>query len=377
VLIAARIAQGAGAALMVPQVLTGIQLGFAGSDRARALSLYTIALAGGAVAGQVLGGVLVSADLFGASWRPIFLINVPIGVVVLVAAQLLPPAAGTGPGAGRIDLAGVATLSAALLLIVLPLILARQEQWPAWTWICLGTSVPLLAAFVTVERRREARGGSPLLNLHVLARPPISWGLSAQAVAVSTYYALLFTLALYMQEGLNRGPLTSGLVLVSWVVAFGIPGRLLDRLPSPLAPLAAPSGCLLLALAYLAISAVMFGGDHPLGLLVLILGLGALGLGTSFSAMLNHLTRAATPRYAADISGVFTTSLQVAGAVGVAAFGTAYLGLIGGPGAGAASHALALVSSAFAITALLAGGMAYRATRAAPPAAPRSHGTSS
>jgi hypothetical protein len=117
--------------------------------------------------------------------------------------------------------------------------------------------------------------------------------------------------------------------------------------------------------AYLAISADMFAGHHSASLLVVLLGLGGLGLGTAFSATLAHLTKAATPRYAADISGVFTTCLQVAGAVGVAAFGTAYLGLLSAPGAAPATDAFAVVTMGFALTALCAGAAAYRATHSA------------
>lgn len=361
-LIVARIVQGIGAALTVPQVLTGIQLTFEGHERARALGLYAAALAGGAVAGQVLGGVLVSSDLFGTEWRPIFLVNVPIGGAVLLAALRFLPAERDTDASQRVDLLGVTTLSAALLLIVLPLVVGREEHWPAWTWICLAASAPFLVAFVAVERRVAARGGFPLVNLHVVAQPAISWGLLGMAAAVATYYALLFTLALYLQEGLGQSPLASGLVLVSWVVAFGLPGRLTPRLPDRVEHIVAPAGFAILALAYLAISAAMFSGQHSAGLLVPLLGLGGLGLGTAFSATLAHLTRAATPRYAADISGVFTTCLQVAGAVGVAAFGTAYLGLLSGPGAAPATHAFAVITTGFALTALGAGGAAYRAT---------------
>jgi MFS family permease len=90
-LIAARVIQGIGGALMVPQVLIGIQLNFSGEARARALGYYSVALSIGAVAGQVLGGVLVSADLFGMGWRPIFLINLPIGVALFAAALRFLP----------------------------------------------------------------------------------------------------------------------------------------------------------------------------------------------------------------------------------------------------------------------------------------------
>jgi MFS family permease len=351
-LIVARIVQGAGGALMIPQVLSGIQLNFeAGPERTRALSLYTIALAGGAVIGQILGGVLVSADLLGAQWRPILLINLPVGAAVILAGARFLPADRDIDASRRLDIPGVATLSTALLLIVLPLTLGREQRWPPWTWICLAASVPVLAAFVAVERRVSARGGTPLVNLHVIGRP-----------AISTYYGLLFTLALYVQQGFGWSALASGLILVPWVAAFGVPGRVIGRVPGRLATLVAPTGCLMLALAYAGISAGMFAGGQADARLIVLLAVGGFGLGTAFSAILEHLTTAATPGYASDISGVFTTSLQVAGAIGVAAFGTAYLEMTADQGA---THAFAFVTAAFAVVALIAATLAYRATHVA------------
>ena len=194
------------------------------------------------------------------------------------------------------------------------------------------------------------------------SRPAIAWGLLPGAIAVGSYYGLLFTLALYLQPGLGRSPLISGVTLVPWVAAFGVPGRLLGRVPTRLAPLVAPAGCIILTAAYVAISASMFAGLRSEALLVVLLGLGGFGLGTAFSSILAHLTTAATTEYASDISGVFTTSLQVAGAICVAVFGTAYLGLRTGAGATAATHAFALVTAALALAALLAAATAYRAT---------------
>src|SRR5262249_33227591 len=147
-LIAARVVQGVGAALLVPQVLTGIQHAFpAGPARVRALGWYAAALSGGAVVGQVLGGLLVSANLFDTGWRPVFLINVPIGVVWLVAAaRLLPP--DVQREGGRLDLPGVAALSVTSLLAVLPVVLGRDLHWPTWSWICLAASAPALLVFL-------------------------------------------------------------------------------------------------------------------------------------------------------------------------------------------------------------------------------------
>jgi MFS family permease len=359
VLIVARVLQGTGAALMFPQTLTGIQLSFEGAERARAIGLYAIALSGGAVAGQILGGILVSANLLDGQWRSIFFVNVPVGLAVIAAGLRYLPREDERE-TRRVDVAGVITLSAAVLLVVLPLVLGRAEGWPAWTWLSLAASVPTLTAFVVAERRVRARGGAPLVNLHTLAPRAVSSGLLAVAAATSTYYALLFTLALYLQQGLGRSPLVSGLTLVSWVAAFGAAGQIVRRLPARVGPRAAPAGCLLLAGAYVALSASLFGGRHPEALLVVLLGAGGLGLGIQFSAMIAHLTNAVSTRYAPDISGVTTTTMQIAGAVGVAAFGSAYLGLASDAGA---THAFAVVTAAFAAIAVLAALLAHGAIR--------------
>jgi MFS family permease len=362
VLIVARVAQGIGAALMVPQVLSGIQLELDGAQRARALGLYTIAASAGAVTGQILGGVIVSADVLGSGWRPIFLLNVPVGAAALAIGARVLPADRERERARRVDVAGVVTLSSALLPAILALSIGRQAGWPAWTWACLAVSPIALAAFVAAERRLVARGGAALVDLRVISRPVVSWGLLAQAAVASTYYALLFTLAVYLQQGLGRSALASGLTLVSWVAAFGAAGQLLRRWGGRIGAFASPLGCLVMTAAYLAISVLLFAEPRAETPLIVALGAGGLGLGLQFSAMLTHLTSAVAPRHAPDISGVFTTVMQVAGAVGVAAFGSAYLSMAG---AGDAAHAFAVVAAGFAIVALLAAAMAHRAVAAA------------
>jgi MFS family permease len=360
-LILARLAQGVGAALMVPQVLSGIQLHFSGPARARAVGLYAVALSGGAVAGQILGGVLLVANLVGSGWRPIFLINVPIGLAVLaVAARSLPADPGGRPR--RLDLWGVAMLSATVLLTVLPLVLGRDQGWPAWTWVCLVASLPALGAFIAWERGVATRGGYPLIDLHILTRSAVSWGLIAYAAANGTYYALLFTLALYLQQGLGKSPLYSGLALVSWVAAFGLAGLLLRRLPARLTPVVAPIGYVIMAASYLGISASLFA-DHTGGaLLIALLGCGGLGLGTGFTLLIAHLIASVPSRYAPDISGLITTTAQIAGVSGVATFGTAYLSLAPHAGPHPAMRAFTLVAAGFALTALLAAAAAYQST---------------
>jgi predicted MFS family arabinose efflux permease len=144
VLVIARVVAGAAAALMAAQVLTGIQLGFTGRARGRALGLYALVLSAGAVAGQSLGGLLISADVLGTTWRPAFLVNVPIGVALYWLAWRYLPAGRRRPG--RLDLASMTVFSVAMLLLVVSLVLGQDAGWPVWTWVFLAASIPGFAA---------------------------------------------------------------------------------------------------------------------------------------------------------------------------------------------------------------------------------------
>src|SRR6201996_8445192 len=169
-LVALRFLQGAGAAAMIPQVLSLIQRTYtAPGPRARAMTIYATIISGGAVLGQVLGGLLVSANLFGSSWRPVFLVNVPVGLAVLACGRLLP--AGRFDGVRTLDLPGLALLTPAVFALVLPLVLGQPLGWPLWGWILLAFSVVLFALLGRVEHWVGARGGQPILPRSLLRRP--------------------------------------------------------------------------------------------------------------------------------------------------------------------------------------------------------------
>jgi MFS family permease len=351
VLVLARVLQGAAAAMMFPQALTGIQLSVSTDRRAHAIGLFAMALSAGAVFGQILGGSLVSADIAGTSWRPIFLVNVPICLAVAAVAQrVLPP--DDRHGASRVDLAGVAGLSASVLLIVVPLTVGPSQGWAAWTWVSLAASVPAFTVFLATQRHAAARGRPPLIDTAMLARPAIAWGLLALMGSTGTYFALLFTVAQYVQLGLGHGALASGLILIPWVAAFGAAGQVTRRLAARVSPRAlALGGFGLLAVAYLAISLAGFRDMLPEGVLAALFVPGGLGLGTVFNALMGHLTSAVPSRHAPDISGAVSTTSQIGGSIGVAGFGSLYLAAVG---AHAAGHAFALTTLAFGATALVA-----------------------
>ncbi|MFJ3231613.1 MFS transporter [Streptomyces sp. NPDC086787] len=354
-LVGSRVVQGIGAALMVSQVLTGIQVNFEGPARRRALGAYTGVLGVSSVIGQALGGVLVSADILGTGWRPIFLINVPIGVLLVVAAFVFLPA-DEGTGQKKLDLRGVGLLSVALFLLVTPLVMGQDAGWAPWTWGCIAASLPIFAVFAVVERGITRRGGDPLMNVALLARRPVALALVSQAATRAGYFALLFVLALYLQQGLGKSAVYAGLVPIAWVATFALVGPILGR-SGPLGRrLAAPTGSLLMAIAF----AAMAAGAQSTGWLIVLLGIGGVGYGAAFSGTLAHLTESVEARYAPDVSGLFNTTLQVGGTMGVAVFGTVYLGLAK-PGSApqdafsTTNAALAVVSVAASALILLAG----------------------
>ena len=357
VLIGARFVQGAGAAAMMPQIMSVIQVRFDGAARARALSAYTAVLSSGFVAGQVLGGVLVTANLFGQTWRPVFLVNVPIGLVVLaLVPRVVPADEAVAPGQRRrqLDLAGLAIAVPAVFLVVLPLMLGHQENWPGWVFACIALGLVLAAVFVGVERRIADRGGDPLLNLAVLRAPGLVPGLAAVAMLMITYGGFLFSFALHLQGGLGDSALRAGLTFAPCALVFGACGYFWRRLPAAWHHLLAPLGCLVAVGGYLAVASVLRSGGSGGAWLQAGLIITGAALALGFSPLVTHALVRVPLRHAADASGLLTTTIQLGQAVGVATFGSLFLTLDSGHSAAVSGHALATTMSWLAGAMLLA-----------------------
>ena len=364
-LIGFRLVQGAGAAVLVPQVFSIIQLNFTGPARARALSAYAAVLSAGAVTGLVLGGVIVTANLFGTGWRPVFAINVPIGIVLAAAVPRLVPPDQTSRDASaaartkRLDLAGLATAACAVLLIVLPLVLGHQGGWPAWCFACIAAGAMLAAGFVLIERRVAARGGDPLLNLAVLRAPALPSGLVTLAATQIGYGGLLFAYTLHLQAGLGESALRAGLSYLPFAAVFGLAGYNWRRLPAAARRVLVPAGQTVAILAYLALAAGLHSAGSHGGITALTwTGLAAVGLGLGLlvSPLLTQSLTHVPAARAADASGLLTTTVQLGQLLGVAAIGSVYLSRAGRPGAAAASAA-AMSGTACWLAALSAAGL--------------------
>jgi MFS family permease len=361
VLIAARCAQGAAAAVLVPQIMSVIQMRFEGAARATALSAWGVVLATGAVVGVILGGILVSADLFGATWRPVFLVNVPFGVLLAVLVPRVvpadPPRARHGSGSRRLDLRGLAIAVPAVCLIVLPLVLGRDLGWPPWTLGCVAAGLLLAGAFAGVERAVAARGGDPLLNLGVLRAPGLAAGLGTLLAVMAGYGGFLFVFTLHLQAGLGQSALRAGLSYIPMAGMFGLVGYFWRRLPAWLHPVLVPAGLGLVAAAYLGVAVAVRGGSAGGPLLWLALAVAGAGLGLAIPPLLTQSLVGVPRSQAADASGLVTTAAQLSQVIGVAGFGTVYLSLAQRAGAHAVASGNALARTATLLALLALAGL--------------------
>ncbi|WP_381798608.1 MFS transporter [Streptomyces niveus] len=367
-LIAFRLVQGAGAALMIPQVLSLIQREFVGERRMRALGAYAAVLATGAATGQVVGGLLVSADLLGMGWRPVFLVNVPVGLALLViGARVLPddrpapdgrPAPDDRPAPdGRpraLDLPGLVLLAAAVSLFTVPLVLGQEQDWPLWTWLSLGACVLSLGAFLNHESRLARRGGAPLIAPRVLRVPGMGPAALRITMAMAVNSGFLLVLTLHFQGGLGHSALRTGLTFAPTALVFGAVGLTWRSWPARLQKRLIPGGFVLTALSAPALGLVLRdGGDGGVWMYATFLGMGV-GLSLGFSPALTGALAHVRKEDAADASGLLVTVAQLGQVLGVAIFGTLFLAGLDGPGSVASGDALWICTLALAGAAVLA-----------------------
>jgi MFS family permease len=323
---------------MAPNVLSILGTTYTGPARVKAISIYGMVLGVTAAIGQLLGGLIIAANVAGLGWRVIFWVNVPVGIAAIaLARRFVPESRATTPG--RLDLRGAALLTAALVAILLPLLDGRQQGWPAWSWACLAAGPVVVGAFAVHLRAVGKRGGHPLLDPAIFKVRAFRAGLACQLLFYCQQAAGYLLLALYLQDGRGLSPIESGGMFS--VLAAGF---LVTSLPAPGLTIrfgrrVVATGALVAALGdVLLVLAVLPG---PLGGPVALLLPGLLLLGAGQGLCLTPLTTTvlahADATRAGSVSGALATVQQVGNAVGVAVSGVVFYGLLGsGHGYGAA-----------------------------------------
>ncbi|MCF4121943.1 MFS transporter [Antribacter sp. KLBMP9083] len=324
-LVAARLVQGVTAAALVPQVLATFHTALEGPRKVRALALYGATSGIAAVVGQLAGGLLVSADIAGLSWRPIFLVNVPIGLAALIAARIVP--ANRSPYPVAIDLVGTTLFAATLTALLLPLTEGQASGWPSWTWLSLAAAVFLAVVTVAVAERAETAGHVPLLPPSLLKLPSMRKGLTMIGLYSIGFGAFMFVFALVVQDGLRNDALEGGLSILPMAVFFFLGSVFSTRLIDRFGRGAMAVGGTIQAAGLAALILVVTTGWPDVSLWSLALPLVLVGGGQSmlFSGLFRVVLTDVPAHLGGVGSGVLITVQQASLALGVATLGTVYV----------------------------------------------------
>lgn len=365
-LVAARVIQGTGSALMAPNVLAVVGVTYSGRDRVRAITAYAIVMGVAAVGGQVIGGLLLQADPLGLGWRTVFWVNLPVGVTALVLARRFVPESRSAER-GPVDLPGAGLLVLAVVAVMLPLVDGREAGWPGWSWACLAASFPVMGLFSLYVVRAARRGRRPLLDPHLFSFPAFRISLLVQLCFSGHQAACFLVIALFLQEGRRLSPLEAGglfavMAIGYFAVSLRAPSltRRFGRGLVGIGAVGAAAGDLLLALA---------AGRGGLGVPLLALTPGLLlsgaGQGLCMTPLTSIVLAGADSASAGSITGSLATVQQVGNAVGVGLIGIVFFGVLPrGP-------AMAFAWSAAAMTVLLLGTAALSRLMTSPAAPAR------
>ena len=353
-LIAARVVQGAGAAVVAPAALSLITTGFPeGPERTRAIGLYGAVSSVGFVAGQVLGGVLVQFT----SWRAVFLVNVPVG---LIAAALSPAVLGRAAAARnriRLDVRGALLITGAVTLVVFAV---SQGVVLGWTSPLVIAAIVVAAAAAAAFMKAETRHPAPLIRPALLHRKGLRDGTTLAFLLGLWNGGEMLVLSLYLQQVLHESPLLTGLIIapqgvvgfVAGVIGPRLAGKIGVRRLLVLTAAAAAAG-------FLVLTRLPATGYSPVLFVVTLIGFGTAGtaLGSTVLA-----SRGMADADQGLVGGMINTSRQIGAAVGAALLPAVAVSVSGGIGVSGDRAAM----FAAALAALTATAVAWRAARPVP-----------
>ncbi|MCS3431950.1 MFS transporter [Klebsiella sp. BIGb0407] len=327
-LIAARLSQGAAGALLFPQIYASLRVIYDEKGRSRAFSLLGMTLGLAAIAGQVIGGLLVEMNLFGLGWRVVFLINIPIGMLAVIGARTIPESkAETG---SDIDWPGVLLVSSGLLLLLLPLLEGPNIGWPLWTGYSFIAGLALIAIFLIWQHRLTTLGGTPIISLTLFRHPAFSIGSLCVLLIYSTATSLFLCFALLLQSGLGLSPFAAGMLFAPCSIGFIAASLSAPKLVSRFGNKIIVLGATLYAagIGGLMMMTWNFGSQSNVIQLIWPLIILGFGQGIAMTPMLNLVIGYVEERHAGIAAGFISTMQQVGGAFGVSVAGIFFMTIL-------------------------------------------------
>ena len=335
-LIAARVLQGVGAAMMSPQAMALIPVLFPPKERGAAFSYFALAAGLASVSGPIIGGLLISGNIFGLDWRPIFLVNVPVGIVtVLLALRLVPDVPGNR-GIG-FDGIGVVLAGLALFAILLPLVEAPGIGWQLWMWPFV-IAAPLLAlGFVLWEQRQAARNQPQLVPMVLLGRKSFLSGSFLVGLLFSGVPGFFLVMAIYLQDGFGLSPLWSGLTVTPFSLGILLASPVSNKLGNHYLRARVIIGALILALAQVVLHFVVLAQTDTYSWVAFapILFCAGFGLGSTAGPLFQIALSGATGEDTGSASGASRAIQQVGSAFGIAIMGGIFFSTLGNEPPGA------------------------------------------
>ncbi len=330
VLVASRVLQGATAALMVPQVLSIVHATFPAHERGKVFGLFGAIVGLGAVTGPLLGALLTEWNLFGLEWRPIFLINLPVGVAGLIlGARFITES--KAPRALKLDLPGVALVVLGLLALIYPLTRGRELDWPLWGHLSMAGSLLVLAAFVAYEKWKTRRDGSPLVELSLFRIKSFAAGIAVQ-LTFGVFSGIFFMVwTLYMQIGLGWSALRAGVTGVPFSIAVSVAaGISVQKLVPRFGRKVLQAGALTMAAGLLLYiwEAHHFGAAVSPWQMALPLIVMGLGMGLIVAPLTDAVLSEVPKEHSGSASGLINTTGQTGNAFGIGLVSVVFFGVI-------------------------------------------------
>lgn len=327
-LVVFRFLQGVSAALSVPQAVTLIHLYFPErKDKNKAFGYYGLSLGVATILGQFLGGYLITFHVIEASWRLIFLVNLPIGALATVlAAWRLRESKLAKPGG--FDIPGMVLLTALLGCLIYPLIQGREQGWPVWSLCMLGGAALLGVWFIGDQRRKSRAGANPIVHFGLFRYRSFSIGVISLLFFFGVHNAFMLLGSLYFQQALHFSPLTSSLYFVVMGASFMVGSYTASRVIGRWG-VRVPQWGSLLMLTVLLLQAWFFAQNRvsPSSIVILFMLYG-LGFGYVLPSLVNVTLRDIPESLAGIASGVYSTLQQFSSALGVTMIGGVYFGLL-------------------------------------------------
>ena len=340
-----RLVQGCTAAAMFPQALSFIQVNFTGSAKRIAFSLYGAMIGFGSIVGQLLGGFLIHANLFQLGWRPIFLINLPIGIATIISASFLLKES-RAKAAPKLDLGGVGILTIGLALFSYPFMEGPERGWAPWTWVCLLASFPVLWAFWLFERRQSAKNQFPLIEPMLFRDRGFVVGLIVTCIYFAGHSSMILVLSLYLQFSLGLNPMYAGFALVPFSFAFLLGSTVSGKINGYLGRRSLHLGVAVLVIGILALAFLAAPAPgHLTAGFVLACFIYGIGRGLVTSPLYNTVLSGIPHKDAGAASGVTSTMPQLANSIGIALIGAVVFSTIPKNGATPGDYAHGFVVS--------------------------------